>query len=87
MRTTEYRYTEWCEWDGPALRPRWSKVVGRELYDHRKDNGTQLDMDLWEVVNMAVLQEHAGLVAKLSKQLHAEVEKWWTPNLPPTPAV
>ena len=53
MRTAEYRYTEWCEWNGPALRPYWDKVVGRELYDHRQDNGTTLDMDMWEAENLA----------------------------------
>ena len=71
---------QWCKWNGQALRPHWDQVVGRELYDHRHDNGTTVDMDMWEAENMAGLAAHATLVAQLSKQLHTEVEKWWTPN-------
>merc|ERR1711865_1227158 len=35
IRSKEYRYTEWLEWNKTALLPIWDKSVGTELYDHR----------------------------------------------------
>ena len=42
MRTADYAITHWMEWDQVALRPRWNKTVGYELYDHHGDNGRLL---------------------------------------------
>jgi hypothetical protein len=37
IRTTEYRYTEFVQWNGATLSPEWDHVLSRELYDHRMD--------------------------------------------------
>ena len=55
MRTDRYRFVEWS---GPK-----SKKKVYELYDERADP--------LEKTNIAVLPENAGLVAKLTEQLHA----------------
>lgn len=68
MRTDRWRYTEWAAWDGAHLRPDWSHLAGRELYDHFGDDGT--DYDKWENVNLADDPKHAEDVSMLSKQLH-----------------
>ena len=53
VRSVEWRYTLWVEWDGPHLRPLWDRVVGEELYDHRGDNGIGEDVfDAWENENV-----------------------------------
>ena len=62
MRTDTHRYVQWMVWDGAKLLPDWSKVVGRELYDH--------DQDPLENVNLAPkLGPHNPLVTKLSALL------------------
>ena len=63
MRTEHYRYTEWLD--------RENNVVARELYDYR--------IAPTETVNLALRPEHAGLVRRLSEQLHAG----WRHALPP----
>jgi arylsulfatase A-like enzyme len=55
MRTDRYRFVEWSS-------PTSERKV-YELYDERADP--------FEKTNIAVLPENAGLVAKLTKQLHA----------------
>lgn len=35
MRTPEFRYTEWAKWDGKTQTADWTRLAGRELYDHR----------------------------------------------------
>jgi iduronate 2-sulfatase len=35
VRTRDWRFTEWVEWDGAKLEPAWNASVGSELYDHR----------------------------------------------------
>jgi iduronate 2-sulfatase len=55
MRTERYRYTEWAE-DGKG-------VVAVELYDHATDPQ--------ENVNIARQPEQSGLLAELSRKLHA----------------
>lgn len=73
MRTDEYRYTEWAQWDGKAQRPNWGTLAGRELYDHRADDGGATCFDDFENTNLAELPSHQDTVAKLSNQLHALV--------------
>ena len=86
MRTPTWRYTEWVEWDGTNLRPRWDALVGAELYDHAHDDGTEGTMDAVEFENLAapaVTRRNATLakiVAELSERLHTEVEKWISPT-------
>lgn len=55
MRTDRYRYTEWRQKQGDALK-------GVELYDHLHDPG--------ENVNLATHAENAELTASLSRMLH-----------------
>jgi len=74
MRTADWRYTEWAQWDGEGLRPNWDVNAGVELYDHRGDDGT--DFDATENVNVA--SANPKVVAALSKQLHALVAKYRT---------
>ena len=66
IRTARYRYVEWRQWNT-------TKVVARELYDHRTDPK--------EMVNLAPRKEHRATVAELSKQLTAG----WQAALPPKP--
>ena len=49
MRTDAYRYTEWYRWNTSTLAPQWDRVVGRELYSHTGDDGS--DFDLFENAN------------------------------------
>ena len=71
VRTTEWRYSEWAEWDGAALKPRWASVE-RELYDHRASTMPAHGHPGWrENENLASHAEHAGLVVKLSAMLRA----------------
>jgi len=67
VRTDRYRYVEWRQW-------KTTKVVARELYDHRSDAK--------EMINVAARREHAATVARLSKLLSAG----WQAALPPGPA-
>ena len=43
LRTAEYRYTEWVRWDGVKLAPIWGELIGRELYSHVGDDGSDFD--------------------------------------------
>eukprot|EP01051_Picozoa_sp_SAG22_P002379 SAG22_NODE_104_length_20159_cov_5.877517_18_plen_262_part_00 len=70
LRTKEWRYTEWIRWSGKTLRPIWSELVGRELYSHVGDDGS--DFDAFENVN-DVGTAKPGTVAGLSALLHAVV--------------
>ena len=70
LRTAEWRYTEWVRWDGVKLAPIWGELIGRELYSHVGDDGT--DFDAFENVN-EVTTAPAGVVSSLSATLHAVV--------------
>lgn len=67
VRTEDWRYTVWLWWDGDALQGDFTRPpVGEELYDHRGDDGT--DMDAFENVNVAadpansaIVQQHYAL--------------------------
>ena len=37
VRAGSLRFTEWVEYDPVALLPHWSRLLARELYDHRSD--------------------------------------------------
>ena len=91
IRTTgeelgDWRYTEWVVWDGPNLKPDWSQVVGRELYNHTGDDGliwVYDDFVVGEYLNLAdTLPDQA---ATLSKLLRTEVGKWIVPGPKPAP--
>jgi hypothetical protein len=50
VRTDEWRYTEWLEWDGTTLQGKWDSVNATELYDHRliSSGAADGDFDGWE---------------------------------------
>lgn len=73
LRTPEWRYTEWVEWDGAALKPVWAKPVGVELYPHATDGGCDAGavnacFDGFENVDVAA--NRTDVVANLSATLH-----------------
>jgi hypothetical protein len=76
-RTTEWRYTEWAEWDGATLSPKWmpeNKLTDPasllELYDHRQDTGTGPEMwNLFENENVAAA--NPSVVKALSAKIRA----------------
>jgi hypothetical protein len=76
MRTAEWQYTEWAQWNGTQLRPEWGVNAGVELYDHRNDDG--YDFDATENINVA--NQNPEVVAALSKQLHELVAATWQLN-------
>ena len=59
-----YRYTEWVQWNGSALKPVWENQVGVELYDHQNDD--EADFDAFENENVA--SNNADVVKMLSQQ-------------------
>ena len=69
LRTSQWRYTFWCHFDYLSAQPLWSEQVGRELYDHRGDAGTNFDE--YENVNLANRAEYANTVQQLHDQLRA----------------
>ena len=63
MRTVQYRYTEWAEFDYyPAYKPHWDKLHGVELYDH--------NVDPEENYNRALDQAYQSICKQLSTMLH-----------------
>ena len=67
-RTSEWRYTEWLRFNTSVLHGDWNQpIVGRELYDHRGDDGGAHDYDRWENVNVAGDKVNADVV----KMMHA----------------
>jgi iduronate 2-sulfatase len=52
MRTSKFRYTEWRDW-------KTGKIIGRELYNHRKDPGE----------NVNAVDRQATLATQFSQQL------------------
>lgn len=51
VRTPDWRFTLWVEWDDVKLQPKWDGPSAEELYDHKNDNSSSFD--LWENVNIA----------------------------------
>ena len=60
MRTSQYRYTEWVEFDKNNWQPFWDISHGRELYDHNIDPEE----------NYNIVDKNAELVENLSAKLH-----------------
>lgn len=60
MRTDQYRYVEWYEWDKENIK---GSLTDRELYDHKTDPQ--------ENINIADFEENNQIVATLSKELNA----------------
>jgi len=69
VRTKAWRYTRWMLWDGVHLRAVWAKVVGEELYDHRRDTKRGFEPDAFENVNRAAETSLQAVKAGLEKRL------------------
>lgn len=55
IRTSRYRFTRWYLWDGTLLQPKFTEEgAGDELYDHRGDDGLDLNLG-YEATNLAAL--------------------------------
>ena len=67
VRTPQWRYTAWYEWDKAALLPRWDGAFEEELYTHQGDAGTSLEA--WENANQAAA--NPAVAAQLRAQLRA----------------
>ncbi|XP_044255648.1 iduronate 2-sulfatase [Tribolium madens] len=61
IRTTRYRYTEWIKFNHTTFMPDWSKVYGKELYDHL--------IDALENMNLVTRPELNDLINSMHKQL------------------
>ena len=73
MRTSEWRYTEWAQWNGSKLAPNWAVNAGVELYDHRGVDASGVNNDFDATENESVAKANPSVVAQLAKQLHALV--------------
>ena len=65
IRTANYRYTAWFEWNKALLVPLWEGPSVEELYDHSGDDST--NMDKWENVNIA--KANPKVAAQLRERL------------------
>merc|ERR1712137_924431 len=75
LRTKDWRYTEWPEWDGANLRPNWNNLAGYELYDHRNDDPSDSKVSFEEFENENVADAHADKVSELRTRLRDLVAK------------
>lgn len=72
VRTDNWRYTVWLQWDGTKLAGDFSRPpIGVELYAHTGDDGT--DFDSFENVNVATDPENQAIVA----DMHAKAKAHW----------
>eukprot|EP00750_Incisomonas_marina_P028423 INCI6711.2.p1 GENE.INCI6711.2~~INCI6711.2.p1 ORF type:complete len:155 (+),score=21.32 INCI6711.2:105-569(+) len=72
IRTDEWRYNEWWEWDGKSLSAKWgneSFLSGRELYTQADCPLYPTNFDCGENTNVVNDSQHAAVVATLSQQL------------------
>lgn len=69
IRSKEYRYTEWLEWNKTTLLPIWDKLAGTELYDHRGIPTYPTDYNAYENKNHAGDQSYANVQKEFSAVL------------------
>ena len=63
VRSSEWRWTEWFEWDGDTGEPKWAAgAAASELYDHRLDQGD--DFDAFENVNLVDDTDSSAVAAR-----------------------
>ena len=75
VRTQAWRFTEWFRYDGN--RTDFDATVATELYDHRGDQGG--DMDAYEQDNVVDDPRHKAVVAQHRRILR----EGWRKQLPP----
>ena len=73
IRTPEWRYTAWMEWNVTAMKADWSKkAYATELYDHTGPQETENDFNnKFEAINVA--ESHEDIV----QQLHTQLKKFF----------
>ena len=69
VRSAEWRFTLWAEWNGTSLCPEWHNAANKiELYDHRRDMETA-NFDDFENINVAA--DNAGVVTQMTALVHS----------------
>ena len=77
IRTDDWRFTAWLQWDGAALRANWSAVNATELYNHTGDDGLTLSaLDDYENDNVAQLNPD------IARSLMAQLRDHFAPAEP-----
>lgn len=61
IRTDQFRYTEWVEFDHDNFIPNWENVFDRELYDTTMDPG--------ENMNLSSRKDLNDVITNLSRKL------------------
>ena len=69
LRTTDWRYSAWFEFDWNATAPVWSNVTARELYSHDGNDGGEAAGESFEYDNLADDSDYAQTVSTLHTQL------------------
>ena len=73
IRTDDWRYTEWCVWNGTTLSPNLQTCAHEELFDHRGEAGVQpLFRPDGEAQNVAGDPRFAGVQSALHARLALE---------------
>lgn len=67
VRTVDWRYTEWVQFNGTTLLPVWSNVTARELYDHRNETIYPTNFDDGENENVAGDAQFTTVIQTLSQ--------------------
>ena len=84
LRTPDWRFTEWYNWDRAACVAQWAAPPhGTELYNHTGQ--TLGDMDSFENENVAADPANAPLVAALRGKLWARFKSAGTGCPPDQP--
>ena len=69
VRSAEWRFTLWAEWNGTSLCPEWNNAANKiELYDHRRDMEAA-NFDDFENINVAA--DNAGVVTQMTALVHS----------------
>eukprot|EP01121_Diplochlamys_sp_Union-15-3_P022537 TRINITY_DN9628_c0_g1_i1.p1 TRINITY_DN9628_c0_g1~~TRINITY_DN9628_c0_g1_i1.p1 ORF type:complete len:466 (+),score=75.52 TRINITY_DN9628_c0_g1_i1:179-1576(+) len=74
LRSENWRFTEWYEWNKETERAILTNPIGGvELYDHKGDNG---NLDDYENVNLAHNSDYADVVQRLREDLRSTIRSW-----------
>jgi iduronate 2-sulfatase len=75
VRSPEFRYTEWYEWNQTTLKPIWDRLYARELYDHRNVSlDGQSNYNSAENENVVDHAEFAETGATLSRVIRSQFD-------------
>ncbi len=70
MRTNNWRYTEYIDYNLSIAMLKWNVVFGVELYNHSMDiYGNENDMDSYEHENLAYYPQFQSIVETMHNQL------------------